>query len=504
MSYLHMMLKISEGFHTLIWANFFLLNGIILWKYFTRLLFGELRLIEYEHILERISYTILNLIIISSMFKEGDLIIAFAYNCVFVFCKVLHWIIRDRMDFIFQVDNNHANLMKLLLSKFTFNLALLFIIDLNLLKFCYDNSSNPYRTNTISIHTMFTVQFGMLLLDLMKVLALTSLNLYEIYIVRKNAISRTVNQRSSDDNGNDSEENPYEELDDDEEEEEITSLEGKFIYDKMIDITVGALKMILQLVCLRPLEMPISFLASFFWEGLGIFQSARMLWKSWKNSKKLDISLVDATDNQIETKEIDICIVCMDDFVPSHMRKNNAKKPKILPCGHALHLSCLKNWIERSPTCPMCRLPIFDSRGNILPQQSTSQAAQTDSQDEMVNEQQSEQHNELRLASNSDVNEYISETSSRVDFSSVSNSEDSWMTLPVTTTHRGKNNFKLVTESGRELEGSIILKRNINDSQAAIILPSDTLNEDESLTLKRKIADLENRLDELSKKIRTD
>lgn len=80
-----------------------------------------------------------------------------------------------------------------------------------------------------------------------------------------------------------------------------------------------------------------------------------------------------------ECIEDDTCIICMDSLYPTKaqlnfaLKKHKVKaddsiikealikyKPKTLPCGHFLHMHCLKSWFERSKSCPMCRMDIFD------------------------------------------------------------------------------------------------------------------------------------------------
>jgi E3 ubiquitin-protein ligase synoviolin len=41
---------------------------------------------------------------------------------------------------------------------------------------------------------------------------------------------------------------------------------------------------------------------------------------------------------------------------------NERSRPKKLPCGHILHLGCLKSWLERQQVCPTCRRPVVDNR----------------------------------------------------------------------------------------------------------------------------------------------
>jgi E3 ubiquitin-protein ligase synoviolin len=41
---------------------------------------------------------------------------------------------------------------------------------------------------------------------------------------------------------------------------------------------------------------------------------------------------------------------------------NERSRPKKLPCGHVLHLGCLKSWLERQQACPTCRRSVVDNR----------------------------------------------------------------------------------------------------------------------------------------------
>jgi E3 ubiquitin-protein ligase synoviolin len=40
---------------------------------------------------------------------------------------------------------------------------------------------------------------------------------------------------------------------------------------------------------------------------------------------------------------------------------NERSRPKKLPCGHILHLGCLKSWLERQQVCPTCRRPVVEN-----------------------------------------------------------------------------------------------------------------------------------------------
>lgn len=87
----------------------------------------------------------------------------------------------------------------------------------------------------------------------------------------------------------------------------------------------------------------------------------------------------DATSDEISGE--DVCIICREamhpwqppsseQFDPTHGNNDNDNhrinltlkerlRPKKLPCGHVLHFSCLRSWLERQQNCPTCRAPVL-------------------------------------------------------------------------------------------------------------------------------------------------
>lgn len=72
-----------------------------------------------------------------------------------------------------------------------------------------------------------------------------------------------------------------------------------------------------------------------------------------------------------ELAENNTCIICREDmhpWDPNHAGAVERNRPKKLPCGHTLHLGCLKSWLERQQVCPTCRTPVTsDSAGPARP-----------------------------------------------------------------------------------------------------------------------------------------
>lgn len=52
-----------------------------------------------------------------------------------------------------------------------------------------------------------------------------------------------------------------------------------------------------------------------------------------------------------------MCIICREDM-------NQGRK---LPCGHVLHLRCLREWLEHQQTCPTCRVPVVSEPNAAVP-----------------------------------------------------------------------------------------------------------------------------------------
>lgn len=68
-----------------------------------------------------------------------------------------------------------------------------------------------------------------------------------------------------------------------------------------------------------------------------------------------------------ELSQDNTCIICREEMRPwdpvNEPSSIDRVRPKKLPCGHVLHLGCLKSWLERQQVCPTCRRPVTMDRG---------------------------------------------------------------------------------------------------------------------------------------------
>lgn len=56
----------------------------------------------------------------------------------------------------------------------------------------------------------------------------------------------------------------------------------------------------------------------------------------------------DASSDAVDAQAERTCAVCLEDMVHAVVR---------LPCRHSFHTSCIKQWLQRTAACPLCKHP---------------------------------------------------------------------------------------------------------------------------------------------------
>lgn len=506
-SFLQMIIKLTEGFNVVILTVFAILNSVLLWKLSTSILFGDLSLIEYEHIFERLPFTIINTMLLSSMFNEHDFFTVAVFGLLLLYMKVFHWILRDRMEVLPQAVQDTTRLRDLIATRFTFNLALLAVADYNIISHCVTNSLMNSFGASASVHLMMGMEFAMLLIDLVNILLHTCLHLYDFYKSQHRGAQRYRNVAD----------------DDDDVDGQFNGLEGKFIYERIIDIFTRFLRAVLHALLLIPFRMPIMLVKDVLWDFLTLHQNAKSLWKIWRNNKQLDDKLPTVTQEQMRNVD-NMCIICMDELVPednSSSHRTVSNKPKKLPCGHVLHLFCLKNWMERSQTCPICRLAVFDENGNVV--KATSSATATETQGQPSNDTV-ESAGSISSTSNVHVEErqqQETESSGATnDTSGVPHqgTANAWYLFPIQESSKDSVSFTMKSSNGNQLIPAKVFfekktgAENASDEQTndnenneveVIVIPDEVISDQQNIEgLKRRISELESQVEDLTKRVR--
>jgi E3 ubiquitin-protein ligase synoviolin len=125
--------------------------------------------------------------------------------------------------------------------------------------------------------------------------------------------------------------------------------------------------------------LPIHIMRDLFMTGRSFAKRLTAFLRYRRATQDMNKRYEDATVEDIQRE--DTCIICREEMRPWSVTNpqapaagpgalpparqaatvNERSRPKKLPCGHILHLGCLKSWLERQQVCPTCRRSVVDN-----------------------------------------------------------------------------------------------------------------------------------------------
>lgn len=446
----------SYNISNLITLNFILYNSyvfvnIVLIKW---LFFGELRLIEIQHINSRFVTTIINDIVMfmffmntqatsdSGMPRDINLLIQQAksnftlsitiYVIVSLSIKMIYWINTERLKMIyskltndnFQHSRSDSNSdvneefltgdsleedkaqLKVKNVYFVLNfyksryflilLALTFISVQNAWKYNVSKREPIGSNNSLDILSWaFRLFFTVMSINSISTWCFSIVNLIDAYtskcqqdtvVLKLRESMRQMNNESAEELSDSLKSDSEEDEDLDSDDEGIfgynDTFEAKYRIELMISLVTNVLHVIARFIIAYTNSKLSGLSILFSNEMLSQIHSITMISKNLMTIYNKYEQLQDLpSPTEAECDKDDTCIICMDSLYPTKHQLNMASKkhkvflsdgliqeglskfkPKTLPCGHYLHLYCLKSWFERSKSCPMCRMDIFDAK----------------------------------------------------------------------------------------------------------------------------------------------
>ncbi|EMD00116.1 hypothetical protein BAUCODRAFT_63040 [Baudoinia panamericana UAMH 10762] len=356
-----------------------------------RTLYGPLRPIEMEQLSEKAWYAVLDTLLAMPSFREdvgGWLLFMFV---LLLAGKVWGWIGEGRVDILEQGQPTpggrhsewwlHARLATSLLLSVVFNLGML--------DYCVETvMADPrpgmmviftFEFAILSIFSAFTAARYALCLMTIRV---EKLQLKEAVEARKSEIraERAAARRSHIASDQPASNAPAHDapIEVDENEVDTPGWEDKRRYLFALELFTDFVKLLIYIVF---------FTVSITFNGLPmhIMRDVYMTFASFskrisdyvayrKATSDMNTRYPDATTEEIRG---DACIVCRENMIaweqPAAVqgqgqaqpaaartppRRDEGLRAKKLPCGHILHLRCLKAWLERQQVCPTCRRPV--------------------------------------------------------------------------------------------------------------------------------------------------
>lgn len=344
------LVEITDGYKMGILLNtmvvVFLAAGLaLLWASF-----GALRLIELEHVVERMPVFVLNLLF--NLVTDDNLV----FNCMLlglaVVSKVFHIVLVDRYDFVHLKTANAADagallrrqvLRRILALGYFWALPAFAAADFGAAKFLvYDVFKGVNSVTCL----LFGFQYAVQAVEMVAYWCRAMLNVYEVAWFR-----------AGDGAGGDA-------ADDDDD----AVWEHKPYYTKAVNIVALSLKAVLHIAFIYLLTMashislPILMVQGTYLSVAQTYREVAALVAFVEALRKLDSMLPNATATELAALDT-LCIICREDM---HAGDVSARRtPKRLACGHIIHMGCLKDWLERLEICPLCRRKVFQTQAEV-------------------------------------------------------------------------------------------------------------------------------------------
>ncbi|KAF5670174.1 e3 ubiquitin ligase synoviolin [Fusarium denticulatum] len=354
----------------------------------TRMFFGPLRAVEVEQLTERAWFAITETCLAMTIFREeigAWFLVMFA---ALVTGKVWGWIGDGRVEVLEQQPPANPRLFHMRLSV---SLTLSFIYDIYILRYTINTVIQQARPNMM---VMFLFEFAVLATSSWRTaaryaLSLTEQNIQEAQkrkrlaerrqevrqereaIIQRREIAAAAGEEVSDE--------PLPSEDDiDEMDIEVPgwSAKGEFVLwlDLITDLVKLGIYIVFFFMLLAFYGLPIHIMRDLFMTARDFIKRLGALLRYRKAIQEMN-RYPDATQEELERE--DTCIICREEMRPWDLENNPGAmdriRPKKLPCGHILHLGCLKSWLERQQACPTCRSPV--TLGETAPRAGQNRAA---------------------------------------------------------------------------------------------------------------------------------
>jgi E3 ubiquitin-protein ligase synoviolin len=364
-----------------------------------RVLYGPLRALEIEQLSEKAWYAVLDTLLAMPSFREevGGWLLTMAV--LLLAGKVWGWIGEGRVDVLEQQPPANPLLFHARLST-----SLLFsvLFDVWMLSFCVESIIADPRPG---IMVIFSFEFAILSISSLFTFTRYVLSVHETFVIKRQteqaievrkseiraervaAAAEAARQMETAGEEGQSAAPPAPDdspIDVDENEVDVPGWEEKRRYLFGLELLTDFIKLTIYILF---------FVVSITFNGLPmhIMRDVYMTFASFskrvvdfiayrKATSEMNTRYPDATTEEIRG---DSCIVCREEMVaweqpqapmveqpageqaapaPAPARqRNEGLRAKKLPCGHILHLRCLKAWLERQQVCPTCRRPVVSA-----------------------------------------------------------------------------------------------------------------------------------------------
>lgn len=381
----------------LILTNLLLVGACAFMYALQRLLYGTLRPIEVEHLSEKAWYAVLDTLLAMPSFREdvgGWLLTMFV---LLLAGKVWGWIGEGRVDILEQQPPANPRLFHIRLAT---SLVVSVLFNSWMAWYCIETVLANPRPGMMVIFTFeFTVQIILSTFTLLryclavaeikvvKQQTLEAIEARKIQIKAERAAERERAAAEQNENETAGERSTMtspvddEPIEVDENEVDVPGWEDKRRWLFMLEVTTDFIKLLIYMAFLTVSiafnGLPMHIMRDVYLTFASFTKRVNDYMQYRKATSDMNTRYPDATTEEIRG---DACIVCRENMfaweqpqanvpaqpageqpvpAPAPVRRDEGLRAKKLPCGHILHLRCLKSWLERQQVCPTCRRPVI-------------------------------------------------------------------------------------------------------------------------------------------------
>ncbi|KAF3938718.1 hypothetical protein ABW19_dt0209966 [Dactylella cylindrospora] len=353
---------------------------LVFGKLMQKIFYGPLRPAEVEHLYEKAWYAITETCLAMTIFRDefhSRFVVMFT---LLLFLKCFHWLGSDRVDFMEQTPPTRPYIFH---ARVSTSLLILVTVDYLLMNYCVVTLMQLDKPNML---VMFAFEFAILTIGCSGVIGKYIIGVCEKLIVARKAKLLHERRRRVLQRRVDRDEITQEEMDDTLQEEQEAGdagavWEAKSSWMFYLDIATDLLKLFTYLlffaVVLTFYGLPLHIVRDVYITIRSFIGRVRDFIAYRRATAHMNSRYPDATREEIGREAV--CIICREEMTawsdtPGGQQGRPAQqddeeleiiderfRPKKLPCGHVLHLACLKSWMERQQRCPTCRRPVLDT-----------------------------------------------------------------------------------------------------------------------------------------------
>lgn len=280
-------------------------------KLLQKVFFGTLQQEETDHLYERLWFTTTETCLAFTVFKNDFNNNFIALLTLLLVLKSFHYLAEKRVELL----ERSPTISSLCQVRMTFLLLILSALDMTLIHVAIDS----VLSNGPLFYIVFGFEYGILLVVLFSFTLKYMIHCLEIFLAvswEEKSVFLLYTQL-------------------------IFGFINVCLYLAFVAAMVSAY--VMPLFALRPLYYSLTSFKNTFYDVIMSRRALRNMNTLYPNATQADI---EAYDN--------VCIICRED-----MHDRASKK---LLCNHIFHTSCLREWLQRQQTCPVCRTSVFRQR----------------------------------------------------------------------------------------------------------------------------------------------